>query len=189
MNPPAVAARRLLAALGLGLALGLIYGFLRPLRRKSNTSGDLLFLLCAGAAWVELGFGICNGDLRLGYIAGLPVGAFVWEMTVGKVLRPVFFRFWQIVERIFSLPWRLTKKIFRKCVKFAKNVFASAKKWSTIRWIQPDHLVGDTGGDCYGADGKGQEPKQNHTPPLPGDRGRHGRAVRSRHSGIGRRHP
>lgn len=112
MNPPAVAARRLLAALGLGLALGLIYGFLRPLRRKSNTPGDLLFLLCAGAAWVELGFGICNGDLRLGYIAGLPVGAFVWEMTVGKVLRPVFFRFWQIVERIFSLPWRLTKKSF-----------------------------------------------------------------------------
>jgi len=133
MNPPAAAARRLLAALGLGLLLGLIYGFLRPLRRKGNTLGDLLFLLCAGAVWVQLGFGICQGDLRLGYFAGLPMGAVLWEKTVGKLLRPVFFQFWRILERVFGFPWRVMKKILRKCRKFAKNVFASAKKWSTIR--------------------------------------------------------
>ena len=80
-----------------GLALGLVYGFLSPLRPKHTKLTDSLFLLALFWAWLYQGFGVCRGDLRLGYYSALAVGAFGWELTLGKTLRPLFARFWGLM--------------------------------------------------------------------------------------------
>ena len=95
MTAPALAATRFALALGVGVALGLIYGFLRPLGPRLNWLRDSIFVLCALFGWIYLGFGLCEGDLRFGYTAGMILGAFAWEMTVGRLLRPVFSCFWK----------------------------------------------------------------------------------------------
>ena len=132
MTAPAVAAGRFGAACLLGLVLGLWYGFLRPLRPRWTALSDLLFLLGVLPVWVYLGFGICGGDLRPGYWVGLFLGGLVWEMTVGKLLRPVFRGFWKELGYIFWLPVHVLKKFFIKTGKKAKNVFASGEKSGTI---------------------------------------------------------
>lgn len=132
MTAPAVAAGRFGAACLLGLALGLWYGFLRPLRPRWTALSDLLFLLGVFPVWVYLGFGICGGDLRPGYWAGLFLGGLAWELTVGKLLRPVFRLFWKGLGYIFGWPFPILKKIFTKIGKKVKNVFASEKKSGTI---------------------------------------------------------
>ena len=114
MIAPAEAFRRLLAAVAIGLGLGFVYGFLRPLRRGRSIFADLIFLVFAVAAWLQVGFGICGGDLRLGTLAGLPLGAILWENTAGRLLRPVIFRFWKIIAAIFGFPLGLLKKILKK---------------------------------------------------------------------------
>ena len=92
---PSTAARRLLCSCVLGAALGLYYGFLRPLRPRRTFLADGLFLLGGVWTWVYLSFGICGGDIRMGYSLGLLAGGCVWELTAGRWLRPVFALFWQ----------------------------------------------------------------------------------------------
>ena len=76
MTAPAVAAARFCGAAAVGAGLGLFYGFLRPLRQKSNWFADLIFMIATFFGWVYVGFGICGGDLRLGCNLGLLAGAF-----------------------------------------------------------------------------------------------------------------
>ena len=59
MTAPTLAARNLGWALALGICLGLVYGLLRPLRRRHTHLWDAAFILCTAAAWVYLSFGIC----------------------------------------------------------------------------------------------------------------------------------
>ena len=112
MTAPALAAARFSAACLLGMGLGVIYGFLRPLRPRLTVLADLLFLVCFGMAWTYLGFGICQGDLRIGYFAGLPIGILLWDQTAGRLLRPVFSGFWRLVRKILGV-------IFLPMVKFS----------------------------------------------------------------------
>ena len=49
---PAVAAYRMACALALGAALGLIYGFLRPLRPRHTLLSDGIFLAVTAWAWI-----------------------------------------------------------------------------------------------------------------------------------------
>lgn len=121
MTHPAIAAQRFLAALAMGLGLGLCYGFLRPLKRVGNWLRDLLFLVCLMYAWVYLGFGVCGGDLRLGYFFGLPLGALLCDQTLGRLLRPVFFGFWNGIFHVLSAIYRFLKKFFEKITFFAKK--------------------------------------------------------------------
>ena len=86
MTTPALAASRFAAACLLGLGLGLWYEFLRPLRPRHTNLSDLLFLPGAFWAWLYLSFGVCGGDLRLGYCAGLFVGAWVFRLLPGRLL-------------------------------------------------------------------------------------------------------
>ncbi len=133
MTAPAVAALRFLIACALGLGLGVIYSFLRPLRPRLTGLSDALFVLCLLMAWVYLGFGICGGDLRLGYTAGLFVGICLWEWTAGRLLRPLFFRFWHLLGRIFRAATAPVRAILRFFTKIAKIVFAYGKKSVTIK--------------------------------------------------------
>lgn len=121
MTAPADAAQQLLAALALGAALGLIYGFLRPLRPRLTALADGVFVVCMAAAWIYLGFGICGGDLRLGYLAGMLLGALVLDRTLGRLLRPLFFGFWRPVGWFFPCRDGLLKNFLKFFAKMQKN--------------------------------------------------------------------
>ena len=130
---PADSFRHFLIACLLGLGLGVLYGFLRPLRKKHPHISDLLFLPGLFWAWLQLNFGVCLGDLRLGCNMGLAVGILAWELTVGKLLRPFFSLFWKCMEKIwqtFLLPFRIFLKFFRIFLNF---LLANLKKMGRIK--------------------------------------------------------
>ena len=121
---PETAFFRLVASLLLGAALGLLYGFLRPLGRRHRHLADGLVVLGAWWAYIYLGFGLCAGDLRLGYVWGLLAGAVVWEATAGRWLQPVFSGIWQILGAMWGLFGHLGKNFcnLRKfCLHLGKN--------------------------------------------------------------------
>ena len=122
---PAIAAGRFAAAWLLGLGLGACFGFLRPLARKCPLLADLLFAPLLIFVWVYLSFGVCRGDIRPGITLGLLLGAICFYCTIGRLLQPVFDRFFQLL----FLPF---EKIIKKIRKFAKNMFAFGKKSATI---------------------------------------------------------
>jgi hypothetical protein len=150
MNGPAEDARRFLLGCLLGAGLGLVYGFLRPPRKKHPHLSDLCFSVAAVWAWLQLSFGVCDGDLRLWYTAGLGLGAVAWEVTFGRLLRPVFSLFWEILGKalgFFVLP---LKFILKKSGKFLKFPFASVKKWVTISYHNRQHRKHPRGGKYHG---------------------------------------
>ena len=128
MTDPALDARRFGIACLLGLALGLYYGFLRPLRPKHTVLSDFLFLPAMFYSWLYLSFAVCQGDIRLGYSIGLLVGALVFQWSVGRWLRPVFQGFWQIIGRIYRYIFNFFKKILKKTQKIAFFLFPRRKK-------------------------------------------------------------
>lgn len=132
MTAPATAWVRLAWALGLGMGLGLLYGFLRPLRRKAHWPADLIFIAGAFWAWIYLSFGICRGDIRMGATAAMGLGALTWEMTLGRLLQRPFSMVWQGIRWILGLIFLPLRKFFQIILKIFKKVFASVKKKGTI---------------------------------------------------------
>ena len=132
MTPPGESARQFLWALALGVPLGLWYSFLRPLGRRRNALRDLLFLGALFWAWLWHGFAVCDGDLRLGTAAGLPLGVLLWEAGPGRRLRPIFYRIWHDLGRIWGILLFPLRKIFKK----AKKYVASGRKWVKIKWTE-----------------------------------------------------
>ncbi len=120
---PAVALTRFMGSLAFGMALGLGFDFVRPIRPRFL--GDLLFLVLFGWVWLQLTFGICLGDLRLGHLFGLGLGAILWELGPGRLLTPIFRQFWRITVLLF-------KKFFENLKKILKFLYAKRKKSSTI---------------------------------------------------------
>ena len=120
---PAVALTRFLWSLAYGMALGLGFSFIRPIRPRFL--GDLLFLIFFGWSWVQLTFAICEGVLRLGHLFGLLLGAILWSVGPGKLISPIFLHFW----RIFAWPFKKFLEIFKKILKF---LYAKRKKSCTI---------------------------------------------------------
>ncbi len=118
-------------ALVMGCGLGVIYGFLQPLRQR--WFADLLLLWALFAAWIRLVFGLCGGDLRFAYSACLLLGMCLWHFTFGQWLRPVFTVFWNGLFRIFRLILLPFKKTWTKMRKIRNFLFASGKKWVTIK--------------------------------------------------------
>ena len=115
MNPPAEAAWRFLPALLLGCGLGLLFGFLRPLKRRFFP--DLLFFAATMWAWVFLSFGICLGDLRPVYTLTLLAGIFLWDRSFGRWLIPVFSSFWKGFFLVFAKISLPLKNFSAKCKK------------------------------------------------------------------------
>ena len=100
MTAPGLAAERFFFSFLAGILLGVLYGFLRPLRPGHTVLSDGLFLVGAGAVFLWQGFSLCRGDLRLGYLAGAAAGAVAWEWGPGRPLRPVFSGFWKGCRQI-----------------------------------------------------------------------------------------
>ena len=132
MISPKTAFLRFLIAVVMGAGLGFYYGLLRPLRPKHTHLSDLLFLPVAGWVWLYLNFAVCQGDLRLIYSIGLVCGGLLWEMTIGRLLRPVFRGLWRFIRKIldfFTAPW---KYIFKKAANLLKFLLATVKKKGKI---------------------------------------------------------
>lgn len=157
MTAPAEAAAQLLAALAWGLALGVAYSFLRPLRQRAPHLADGLFVPCMVAGWVYVSFGICRGDIRMGYTAAMLAGIAVWEATAGWLLRGCFRWLWQGIFAVLGFPRKILGKLFGKIRKISKNLFASAKKWSTIK-CNDRRKRRSTGGSRYGKDHRYAQP-------------------------------
>ena len=102
MTAPAQAALQFAQGLGLGLCLGILYGFLRPLRRRRAALGDLIFIVAAFWAWLQLSFGICRGDIRMGYTAAPLLGLWAFDRVLGRYLQPIFRFFWKILSILSS---------------------------------------------------------------------------------------
>ena len=150
MTGPALDGWRFLCACLIGLCLGFFYGLLRPLRPRHPWLSDLLFLPLMGYGWLYLSFAICRGDIRLGYSIGILLGVVVWEITVGKWLRPVFRGIWKLISRIWRVFWWPFEKIFKIFHKNAKKLFALWKKWFTIIWTNRRHRQRENGGAPIG---------------------------------------
>ncbi len=125
---PAESIRHFSVAFVMGAGLGLYYGFLRPLRRRHPHLSDLVFLAGVFWAWLYLCFGVCRGDIRLGCCSGLLLGGLTWELTVGKLLRPVFAGFWSVTGKILTFLIRPFGKIFKKIRKIYKFPLVNRKK-------------------------------------------------------------
>ncbi len=150
MSGPALDGWRFGVACLLGLPIGVLYSFLRPLRQRHPILSDLVFLPALFYGWLYLGFGVCQGDIRSSYCAGLFVGIFLWELTLGKWLRPVFRGFWRILSKIWNGIQGIFKKFFKKIQKFFKNVFAIWKKWVTIVGTNRRSMRRKNGGAPFG---------------------------------------
>ena len=120
MTAPAVAACRFGWACLIGAGLGGVYGFFRPLRLRRTAAADTLFLLVTVWAWTYLSFGICGGDLRLAYHAGMLLGGILFDRTLGRLLQPIFGWFWRCVGSLCAAIM-LPAKIF---LNFLKILFA-----------------------------------------------------------------
>ena len=123
MTDPTLATQRFLAACLIGAALGIVYGFLRPLRPRFTAAADLVFLAAAFFGWLQLAFRICMGDVRIAYLAGMGLGTVCWEISAGRLLRPIFFIFWHTLGHIL----RFLMKPVKKILKILKILFASGE--------------------------------------------------------------
>ena len=128
MTAPAQAALQFVQGLGLGVGLGILYGSLRPLRRRRAIPADLVFMVAAFWAWLQLSFGICRGDIRLGTTSALALGALAWELTAGRLLRRPIALFWQTVGQLMALLFRPLKYFLQIIQKFRKKVFIAPKR-------------------------------------------------------------
>ena len=98
-------------ALLLGMLLGVIYGFLRPLRPR--WLGDLLFVGAMIYLWIYMCFGICDADPRFAHTALLLGGCVAWNVIFGKQTAPLFSAFWKGVSHLlkaFLLPFEKISK-------------------------------------------------------------------------------
>ena len=103
MNSPREAGLRFLISLGLGGLLGIFYEFLRPLRPKHTLLSDSIFLAGAGYGWLWLNFAVCRGDIRTVWLLGMILGGVATEITLGRLLLPIFRRLWAIVGKIWEI--------------------------------------------------------------------------------------
>lgn len=125
---PAVAAARFLSGFLMGVGMGAVYGFLRPLRNKRKNLADFLFLLVLLPGVVYFTFAICRGAPQLALLVAPISGGVLWELSLGRLFRPVWSAFWVFV---WAVHWHI-RKFFEKTWKIAKKLFASGKKSSTI---------------------------------------------------------
>ena len=130
MTEPIFAAKLFLAAFGIGCLLGILYGFLRPLPFWLR---DLIWITGLFYGWIYHSFALCRGDIRMGNALGILLGTVVWELTLGRFLRPLFRLFWGIVFRILGIFLLPLKKFLKKAKIFINFLLSRSQKIFTIK--------------------------------------------------------
>lgn len=127
-------------ALGAGAVLGIIYDFLRCLRREFSSTVlaavcDTAFAFAAAALLFTYGIASPSGGLTL-YIASLSfAGAVLYFAAAGKYVRRVFAPLFRILRKILAFAANLWAKVagmLKKIKENIKNIFSRAKKRFTI---------------------------------------------------------
>lgn len=124
MTVPEIGAARFGIAVVAGMALGLFYGFLRPLRPKYTALADGIFLLGLYWGWVWWAFGVCEADPRPVGLFAMGLGAVGWELTVGRVLQPAYRHFWRVIGKLWDFlicPAKKFSKLQKFCLHLEKN--------------------------------------------------------------------
>lgn len=121
MITPGLSWLRFLSAGVLGMLLGPAADFLGPVRKRFPLLVDLLLSGCLVFGWLELTFGICGGDLRMGYLVGAVLGFCVWRKWFRPLLHPLIAGFWGIVAKVLGLVTLPMRGILKKIKIFSKN--------------------------------------------------------------------
>jgi hypothetical protein len=152
----------------LGLSLGLVYDFMRILRRRISLRAvgpvlDLLFwLLCTGALFVFAA--ASGGEVRIFMVAAILLGAAVYFLALS---RPVLFLlnrvadFLSFIFHLLLLPFRILGQLGKNFIKILKNHFHYQARWFKINMIPGEmdtlsrHSASGNGGAAHGKNKKG----------------------------------
>lgn len=114
MITPALEFFRFGISLLAGLAAGIFYLFLTPLRPKHTVLADLLFFMGEGYLWLWVGFSVCDGDLRIAWLLGIGMGAICSRRAFRRLLLPVFVLFWRGVACLTRPIQKIIHIFFKK---------------------------------------------------------------------------
>ena len=111
---PAVFLPRLLGCFLTGALLGPGMDLLRPIHRRLPRLTELLLCGLLLAAWLFASFGLCRGDLQLGYYLAMGLGFALWEWLFGRAVSAFFSRLWHFA----GIPLWEIRKFFQKNANF-----------------------------------------------------------------------
>ena len=118
---PGLVWNRLAGCFLAGVLLGPAADLFRSLHRRLPVLTQLVigteFFLC----WLWLGFGLCRGDLRIGYLLGTAAGFCFWEWYFGTCTGAFFGKLWHAA----AIPLKFCLKFFHK---IENSLFARWKK-------------------------------------------------------------
>lgn len=120
---PGTIGGRVVQCILLGGAIGLGADVVYPLQKKAAMLAQMLWSTWILWVWLVICFGVCRGDIRLGYWAAAALGAALWRGTASRLIRPVFLRIGRKIRTIIGLPVKLSKFILKKINFFKKNSF------------------------------------------------------------------
>lgn len=115
-------------ALVLGSGLCVVYDFLRPLRFRHHAPADLCFVAVMVALWLDFNFGLCGGRIRFAPNFFLATGFFLWRLTLSRLTKAVFSRFWGGIFCLFRVITFPAKKFLQFLRKIAKKYLQVSKK-------------------------------------------------------------
>ena len=155
---PGLVWNRLAGCFLAGILLGPAVDLFRPVHRRLPVLTQLLMAAEFFACWLWLGFGLCRGDLRLGYFSSAALGFYLWERCFGTCTAAFFAIFWHAA----AIPPKFCLKIFQKISNF---LFARWKKWSTIKYSNRQIPWRRSGGPRHDKDPQLSQPLSAPIPP------------------------
>lgn len=110
-------AKLLLTSFLMGIGLSAFYDLFRIRRRLTRGLGrrlsvllmsleDVIFFIVAGIACALMFYVICNGEVRMLGLIGIPPGFILWRLTVGRLLMAFLDRILALFGRIARFLWR-----------------------------------------------------------------------------------
>ena len=111
---PGVFLPRLLGCFLCGVLLGPVTDLMRPLHPRLPRLTETVLSAALLAAWLFTSFGLCRGDLQLGYYLATLGGFFLWEWVFGGAAAAFFARLWHFA----GIPLGEIRKFFQKKRKF-----------------------------------------------------------------------
>ena len=112
-----------LECFALGAAAAAAGDFLYPVQGRFRVLTDGVMSLWLVWIWLQISFGVCGGNIRLGFWLCAGLGAAAWTGTVSPRLRRLNGRLFALAEgRIRKIMGKM-KIVWKKIKKYAKKHF------------------------------------------------------------------